>query len=157
MDYPKDEHLRTISDQYMIGDGLMAAPLYQNKKTRTVYFPEGTWYNFNTNEKYEGNREYEITTELDQLPLYVRQGTLLPLAAPVPYVDAQTVFDLHCKVYGAPSATFLLLEDDGISYDFQKGQFNEVTLEAAKGKVKLKRTKEYKQKRYQLTDYEFIN
>lgn len=157
MDYPKDERLRTISDQYMMGDGLMAAPLYQNKKTRTVYFPEGTWYNFNTNEKYEGNREYEITTELDQLPLYVRQGTLLPLAAPVPYVDAQTVFDLHCKVYGAPSATFLLLEDDGISYDFQKGQFNEVTLEAAKGKVKLKRTKEYKQKRYQLTDYEFIN
>ena len=157
MDYPKDERLRTISDQYMMGDGLMAAPLYQNKKTRTVYFPEGTWYNFNTNEKYEGNREYEITTELDQLPLYVRQGTLLPLAAPVPYVDAQTVFDLHCRVYGAPSATFLLLEDDGISYDFQKGQFNEVTLEAAKGKVKLKRTKEYKQKRYQLTDYEFIN
>ena len=133
MDYPKDERLRTISDQYMMGDGLMAAPQYQNKKTRTVYFPEGTWYNFNTNEKYEGNREYEITTELDQLPLYVRQGTLLPLAAPVPYVDAQTVFDLHCKVYGAPSATFLLLEDDGISYDFQKGQFNEVTLEAAKG------------------------
>ena len=81
MDYPKDERLRTISDQYMMGDGLMAAPLYQNKKTRTVYFPEGTWYNFNTNEKYEGNREYEITTELDQLPLYVRQGTLLPLAA----------------------------------------------------------------------------
>ena len=73
MDYPKDERLRTISDQYMMGDGLMAAPLYQNKKTRTVYFPEGTWYNFNTNEKYEGNREYEITTELDQLPLYVRQ------------------------------------------------------------------------------------
>lgn len=156
MDYPKDERLRTISDQYMMGDGLMAAPLYQNKKTRTVYFPEGTWYNFNTNEKYEGNREYEITTELDQLHSTSARERYC-LAAPVPYVDAQTVFDLHCKVYGAPSATFLLLEDDDISYDFQKGQFNEVTLEAAKGKVKLKRTKEYKQKRYQLIDYEFIN
>ena len=78
---------------------------------------------------------------------HVRQGTLIcPL-------DAQTVFDLHCKVYGAPSATFLY----SAFCDFQKGQFNEVTLEAAKGKVKLKRTKEYKQKRYQLTDYEFIN
>ncbi len=156
MDYPRDERLRTISDQYLIGDGLMAAPLYENKESRTVYFPEGTWYNFNTNEKYEGNREYEITTKLDQLPLYVRQGTLLPLSAPVPYVDAQTVFNLHCKVYGVPAATCCLLEDDGISYDFEKGKYNSVTLEALKGKVKLKRTKGYTAKRYQLAGYEFI-
>lgn len=157
MDYPNDERLRNISDQYMMGEGLMAAPLYENKKSRKVYFPEGVWYNFNTNEKYEGNREYEITTELNQLPLYVRQGTLLPLAAPVSYVDAQTVFNLHCKVYGAPTATCLLFEDDGVSYDYQKGQFNEVTLEAANGKVELKRTKGYDKERYQLTDFEFID
>ena len=105
MDDPKDERLRTISDQYMIGNGMMAAPLYENKKSRKVYFPEGVWYNFNTNEKYEGNREYEITTELNQLPLYVRQGTLLPLAEPVPYINTQTVFNLNCKIYGTPTAT----------------------------------------------------
>lgn len=157
MNYPKDERTRTISDQYLIGEGLMAAPLYQNKKTRTVYFPEGTWYNFNTNEKYEGNREYEIITEFNQLPLYVRQGTLLPLAAPVPNVDAQTVFNLHCKVYGTPTATCQLFEDDGISYDFQKGAYNNVTLDAAKGKVKLKRTKGCKLNRYKLVSSEFID
>lgn len=105
MDDPKDERLCTISDQYMIGNGMMAAPLYENKKSRKVYFPEGVWYNFNTNEKYEGNREYEITTELNQLPLYVRQGTLLPLAEPVPYINTQTVFNLNCKIYGTPTAT----------------------------------------------------
>ena len=157
MDDPKDERLRTISDQYMIGNGMMAAPLYENKKSRKVYFPEGVWYNFNTNEKYEGNREYEITTELNQLPLYVRQGTLLPLAEPVPYINTQTVFNLNCKIYGTPTATCQLFEDDGVSYNFQKGQFNQVTLNAAKGKVKLTRTKGCKIKRYQLKGYEFIN
>lgn len=157
MDNPKDERLRTISDQYMIGNGMMAAPLYENKKSRKVYFPEGVWYNFNTNEKYEGNREYEITTELNQLPLYVRQGTLLPLAEPVPYINTQTVFNLNCKIYGTPTATCQLFEDDGVSYDFQKGQFNQVTLNAAKGKVKLTRTKGCKIKRYKLKGYEFIN
>lgn len=157
MDDPKDERLRTISDQYMIGNGMMAAPLYENKKSRKVYFPEGVWYNFNTNEKYEGNREYEITTELNQLPLYVRQGTLLPLAEPVPYINTQTVFNLNCKIYGTPTATCQLFEDDGVSYDFQKGQFNQVTLNAAKGKVKLTRTKGCKIKRYKLKGYEFIN
>ncbi len=40
MDYPKDEHLRTISDQYMMGDGLMAAPLYQNKKRERSTSPK---------------------------------------------------------------------------------------------------------------------
>ena len=40
MDDPKDERLRTISDQYMIGYGMMAAPLYENKKSRKVYFPK---------------------------------------------------------------------------------------------------------------------
>lgn len=50
MDYPNDIRLRDISDQYLIGDGLMAAPLYENTNSRKVYFPEGTWYNFNTNE-----------------------------------------------------------------------------------------------------------
>ena len=157
MDYPKDKRLRDISNQYMIGDGLMAAPLYENKKSRTVYFPEGTWYNFNTNEKYEGNKEYEINTEFDQLPLYVRQGTLLPLSEPVPYVDPQTVFNLHCKVYGTPTASCQLLEDDGISYNFKKGDYNIVTLEADTGEVKLKRTKDGDLKRYQLSGYEFIN
>lgn len=158
MDYPEDERLRTVSDQYLIGSGLMAAPLYENKKSRKVYFPEGVWYNFNTNEKYEGKREYEITTELDQLPLYVRQGTLLPLSAPVPYVDMQTVFDLHCKVYGTSAVICQLFEDDGESYDFKERKYNNVILEAGKGKVKLKRMENrYKQKRYRLVSYEFID
>ncbi|WP_287766887.1 DUF5110 domain-containing protein [Bacteroides sp.] len=79
----------------------------------------------------------------------------MPLAEPVSCVDTQTVFNLNCKVYG--TAICQLFEDDGVSYDFQKGQFNQVTLNAAKGKVKLTRTKGYKIKRYQLKGYEFTN
>lgn len=156
MDYPNDIRLRDISDQYLIGDGLMAAPLYENTNSRKVYFPEGTWYNFNTNEKYEGNREYEITTNFDQLPLFVREGTLLPLADPVPYITKETVFKLHCKVYGVSEVSCILLEDDGVSYDFERGLFNLVTLKAANNKVNLTRTKGCKLKRYEISDYEFI-
>ena len=156
MDYPQDRHTRNISDQYMIGTDLMAAPLYQNSNTRKVYFPQGTWYNFNTNEKYEGNKEYEIAVELDQLPLFVRQGALIPLAEPVQYIDNQTELKLHCKVYGTTSAQYTLIEDDGVSYDYEQGQFNLVTLKATKGKVKLSRVKGYEQKRYTLSGFEFV-
>ena len=156
MDYPEDERLRDVSDQYMIGDGLMAAPLYENRKTRKVYFPEGTWYNFNTNEKYEGNKEYEVAVEFDQLPLFVRQGTLLPLAEPVPYVAPETLFKLHCKVYGSDTAECRLFEDDGTTYNFEKGAFNLVTLKAANGKVELSRTDGCDLKRYEVAGCDFI-
>lgn len=118
---------------------------------------KGIRYNFNTHKKYEGNREYETTTELYQLPLYVHQGTLLPLAEPIPCINTQTVFKLNCKIYGTSAATCRLLEDDGASYDFQKGQCNQVTLNVAKGKVKLTRTKGCKIRRYHPKGYEFIN
>lgn len=157
MDYPDDEKLLTVSDQYMIGNDLMAAPLYEDENSRTVYFPQGTWYNFNTNEKYEGNREYVISTEFDELPLYVKQGVLLPLAEPVQFIDENTVFDLNCRIYGTSEAACKLFEDDGISYDYQQGKFNILLLQAAQGKVKLHRTKNFEKKRYRVTGIERID
>ena len=68
-----------------------------------------------------------------------------------------TVFKLHCKVYGVSEASCLLLEDDGVSYDFEKGLFNLVTLEAVDKKVKMNRTGKCKLKRYEIKSYEFIN
>ena len=156
MDYPEDERVMGIDNQYMIGEGLMAAPLSDNENTRIVYFPEGTWYNFYTNEKYEGNNEYEINTPFDQLPLYVKEGTLLPLAEPVPSINEETTFKLHCKVYGTSNATCQLFEDDGVTYDFEKGKYNLVTLTAANGKVDLSRDGDYNLNRYEIADCEFI-
>lgn len=60
MDFPNDNRLYDLSDQYMMGDNLMVAPLLDDSGKRTVYFPEGIWYNFNTHERYEGGREYEV-------------------------------------------------------------------------------------------------
>lgn len=157
MDYPQDERLQSVSDQYMIGADLMAAPLYEDRPTRKVYFPEGVWYNFNTNERYEGGREYEVAVGFDQLPLFVRRGALLPLAEPVPYVDEQTVFKLHCRVYGAGEATCRLFEDDGVTYNYETGDFNIVTLEAADGKVSVARTGDYRLKRYEVAGCEFVD
>ena len=157
MDYPQDGRLQSVSDQYMIGADLMAAPLYEDRPTRKVYFPEGVWYNFNTNERYEGGREYEVAVGFDQLPLFVRRGALLPLAEPVPYVDEQTVFKLRCRVYGTDEATCRLFEDDGVTYDYETGDFNIVTLEAADGKVRVARTGDYRLKRYEVAGCEFVD
>ena len=156
MDYPGNPQASKLYDQYMIGDGLMAAPLYKDTNRRTVYFPEGTWYNFNTNETYEGGKSYLIETAFNQLPLYVKSGTLLPLAEPVQFVSPTSSFQLTCKVYGSPVSPVVLLEDDGESYDYQSGAYNTITLQVDKKKVKLQRKGSYKGKRFILKSYEFI-
>lgn len=156
MDYPNDPQVEKLDDQYMVGDALMAAPLYKNTNRRTVYFPEGIWYNFNTNETYKGGKSYEIETAFNQLPLYVKVGTILPLAEPVPFVSPTTCFQLTCKVYGNAATSVSLLEDDGESYDYQSGVYNIVTLQVDKKKVKLIRNGDYKGRRFVLAGYEFV-
>lgn len=156
MDYPADKKAAKIYDQFMVGDRLLAAPLFEQSDKRKVYFPEGTWYNFNTNEKYAGGREYEIQVTFDEMPVFVKEGTILPLAKPVLCVEDQTQFEITCSVYGINAAPASLFEDDGVSYNYKKNECNTISLWIEKGKGKTKRTGNYKSKRYIITDWKFI-
>lgn len=158
MDFPNDAKVQNMTNQYMMGDNLMVTPLLDDTGKRTVYFPEGIWYNFNTNERYEGGCEYEVSIAMDEMPLYVKGGTILPLATPLQYVADDSVFDITCYVYGnAPEATFALFEDDGVSYDFErKNHYNWLFLDVKNGKTKYKRKGCYKNKRYNISDWVFV-
>ncbi|MDD4637886.1 MAG: glycoside hydrolase family 31 protein, partial [Bacteroidales bacterium] len=156
MDYPNDKRVRSICDQYMMGDNLMAAPLYETGSSRKVYFPEGSWYNFNTGQRYDGGKEYTIETKSAEMPLYVKSGTILPLAEPVQSVSAATVFNITCKVYGENAADFTLFEDDGTSFDYEKGVSNEVKLSTNGKKAKMQRSGGFKQMRYVVKGWEYI-
>jgi alpha-D-xyloside xylohydrolase len=139
MDYPEDKNTFNLSDEYMIGSGLLAAPLTENKDDRKVYLPAGTWYDFNTNQKYEGGKEYTIKPNLNQLPLFVKAGTILPLAKPVEYITPATKFEITCYVYGNANTNATLFDDDGITFNYEKGNSTIVNLSwgKSKGAVKL--------------------
>jgi alpha-D-xyloside xylohydrolase len=156
MDFQDDKKTLAIYDQYMIGDNIMVAPLYKAGNKRKVYFPSGTWYNFYTHEVYEGNKEYEIETKFSEMPIYIKSGSIIPLAEPVLNVAKDTVFKINCLVFGEKPSDFTLFEDDGISYDFEKGQFNQITLSSDGKKGKVDRKGSYKQKRYIIDSWKFI-
>jgi len=84
---------------------------------RTVYLPEGIWYDFNTGQRFQGGKSYSIQPALDQIPLFVKAGTILPLATPVEHLSAGTQFDITCYVYGDGEAKASLFEDDGYTFD----------------------------------------
>lgn len=156
MDYPADKKVRAISNQFMIGRNIMAAPTTMDSNSRTVYFPDGIWYDYYTKQQYEGGRSYQLSIAIDKLPIFIKAGSIVPVATPVNFVNDKTVFDITCKVFGNGAADFTLFEDDGLSFNFQKGTANFISLQALKGKGSADRKGTYKGKRYQIKRWEFI-
>jgi alpha-D-xyloside xylohydrolase len=142
VDYPQDTVVINIDDEYLIGEDLLAAPFIDGASKRMVYFPIGTWYDFNSYKKYQGGQTYSIEMTLDQIPLFVREGTILPLAKPVQFITPNTVFDITCHTFGKNCKPSFLFEDNSCSQDYQKGLFNWVSLEwnGKKGKSEKKGT-----------------
>lgn len=119
MDYPDDLNTRDIYDQYMLGEGLMAAPLIADTgDTRRVYLPEGRWFDLYTGACHEGGGWIEKKVPLDEIALFVREGTLLPMAEPASHMADDTVFDLHVIAFGNGEMERLLPVDDGVSNDY---------------------------------------
>lgn len=155
VDYPEDKNVWQIDNEYMIGESLLAAPLTGNDSTRKVYLPKGNWYNFNTYEKYEGGKEYRISTPLDQVPLYVKENTILPLAKPVDTITGSTRFDIACYVFGATATPATLYEDDGVSNDYKKGNYTITTMQWKSKKGVVQRSKK-EPSRYRITEWKLI-
>lgn len=129
MDYPDDPNTFGIDDAYMMGESLLVAPLVAGETGRSVYLPAGRWHCYWTNEMYEGGTAYQITADLTRIPVFVKDGTLLPLAAPLQNVADDAVFDIALKSYGTGLLTTVLYEDDGTSFSYRQGEYNWVQLE----------------------------
>ncbi len=157
VDYPDEAQVWKIDDQYMMGDNIMCAPFIDGASTRKVYFPKGIWYDFNTNKKYEGGKSYSITMSLDEIPMFVKDGTILPMAKPVEFITPTTVFDMNCRVYGNPKQSIKLFEDDSYNFDFEKGKYSWTSLSWDGKKGKVTRVGDYNRKVYRILGWEKIN
>ncbi|MEO6734666.1 MAG: TIM-barrel domain-containing protein [Ferruginibacter sp.] len=156
MDYTTDKKVRSIANQFMIGQNIMAAPTTMDSSSRTIYFPDGLWYDYYTKKEIKGGQYYLMDIPTDQLPLFVKAGSIIPVAAPVEYIDANTIFEITCKVFGNMPSSFTLFEDDGLTFDFEKGKSNNIVLSVIKGKGASERKGNFKGKRYIIKGWEFI-
>ncbi|WP_124066169.1 glycoside hydrolase family 31 protein [Clostridium sp. E02] len=136
-DYPGDALARETADQFLFGTSLMVCPvtnpMYFEKnsrplegveKSREVYLPEGNgWYDFWTNVSYEGGQTIKADAPLDRIPLYVKAGSILPMAPFMHYVDERLDASIEVLVYPGRDALFELYEDEGNSYRYEEGQY----------------------------------
>ena len=128
LDYPEDENVWKIDNQYMMGDRVMVAPVVAGGVKRKIYFPRGNWRNFWTGEKIAGGQSLEMNVPLEEIPVFVKDDSLLPLATPTLSVKDPASLNLTVRVYGSGSLGLTLFEDDGESFDFVNKGFNELTL-----------------------------
>jgi alpha-glucosidase len=127
MDFPDDPKTANLSDQWMVGGSLLAAPVLQAGGKRSVYLPAGRWYAFGSNLPLKGKRTLEVTAGLDEIPLYVQAGSLLPLGPVLQQTRQLPGGPLELQIYPGQDATFTLFEDDGETTDYLKGQVRTTT------------------------------
>jgi alpha-glucosidase (family GH31 glycosyl hydrolase) len=106
----------------MFGPAFLVAPVTEQGATsRTVYLPAGTdWYNFWTNERVHGGQTITVAAPIDTLPLFVRAGSIVPLGVPVESTNEKQAI-ARVRVYPGADGDFQLYNDDGTTYDYEKG------------------------------------
>jgi alpha-glucosidase len=117
-DFYADEQARNITSQWMMGSGIMAAPVQNQDNSSSTYFPasSGLWYDFNATSTHNGGDTVQISNAgLDFIPVYARAGTVLPLGAVVQSFDSLPGGPLTVHVYAGQDGTFTMVEDDGES------------------------------------------
>jgi len=91
-------------------------------KTTTKYLPKGAaWYDFWTNQRYQGGQTVTIATSLDRVPMFVRAGSILLMGPEMQYVGEQSWDNLEVRIYPGANATFTLYEDEGDGYGYENG------------------------------------
>ena len=114
-----------IKDQYMTGEYLLVAPLFTGQTSRKVLLPAGKWYDFYTG-KYAGDGEViTVAPGLSKIPVYVKDGGIIPMMSPSLHAPAAgQKFDLEIRYYGSMPGSYLLYDDDGETFDYEKGVYS---------------------------------
>ena len=157
-DFAADKRVWDMTDEFMFGRNILAAPILNPQYTQekviredamtgwdhkdvktangelivdwsapksiTKYLPKGTlWYDFWTGKSYRGGQSVTLTTTLDRVPMFVRAGSILPLGPEMQYTGEKPWDNLEIRLYPGADGTFTLYEDEGDSYNYERGVY----------------------------------
>jgi alpha-glucosidase (family GH31 glycosyl hydrolase) len=126
MDNSKDSNVFNLQDEWMFGKSMLVAPVHvEGAKKRDVYLPEGNWYDWNGNNVYTGGTIKDYSADSNKIPVFVKEGAIIPLRQDENYVGEKPDDYLNLKVYphkDGSTLSFTLYEDDGNTYSYEKAQ-----------------------------------
>jgi alpha-glucosidase len=124
LDYQNDENVYDIADQYLFGSSLMVCPVTtKGAQTRSVYLPEGLWYDYWTGKQYNGRQYIHVLTPLDVLPMFVKAGSIIPMQPAMAWLGEKPVDIITLDIFPSKNGSFELYEDDGQTLQYQQGNY----------------------------------
>lgn len=121
--YQEDTETHLREEEFLLGDHILVCPVSQKEvKKRKMYLPEGTWFHFWSDDKFKGKQEIEIRTPLNEIPLFIQAGAIIPMQPVMQYVDEFIPDELTLHIYYPAKETISeLYQDDGETQDYQRG------------------------------------
>lgn len=161
-DFASDKKVWNMSDEFMFGRSILAAPVldpqyteekilkedamsgwdkkdvkddnvikadFTEDKSVTKYLPKGAnWYDFNTEKLYKGGMNVTVPSPIDRAVMFVKAGSIIPLAPVMQYAGESKWDNLDVVVYPGADATFTLYEDEGDNYNYERGVYSTITM-----------------------------
>lgn len=114
------------SDEFIYGDQILVCPIQEpNSKGRRMYIPRGNWYNFWTDEVVEGGKEMWVDADIDSMPIFIKEGAVIPKYPVQQYVDEKEFDEITLDVYYKIGKEQSQLYDDAHDgYDYRKGRYS---------------------------------
>ena len=117
------------ADEFIFGEHILVCPIQEpNVQGRRMYIPRGRWYNFWNDTVIEGGKELWVDAPLDSMPIFVKEGAIIPKYPVQQYVDELEIDEISLDIYyknGKQNS--VLYEDDHDGYDYKMGIFNHRT------------------------------
>ncbi len=135
-----------VEDEYMWGESLLVAPVIKKGLTiRSIYLPEGKWYDFTTGTEYIGNSRIDFPLTIENLPVFAKAGSFIPMTKPVTSTDYYTGGNYLVRYYPSGQSTFTQYEDNGLdSKSLAEGRFELITykgiMESGKTSISISKT-----------------
>jgi alpha-glucosidase len=128
LDFPTDNKVfdHEFQNQFLFGPSLLVCPIGSYDRLVKVYLPEGNWYDFFTDKMYTGEEVYIVECANDKVPIFVKEGAIIPMQNQVQNNVEQNDGVLRLHLYkSVKDSDFTLYEDDGETFEFQDGKYNE--------------------------------
>ncbi len=118
-----------FQNQFQLGEAFMIVPVTGNASFIKVYFPQSKWYNLYTGETEQSNTEKIVQLSLNKLPVYVKESSIIPMQSLVQSTSEKPTDTLYLHVYkGDISNSYVYYEDDGETYNYEKGDYYKRTI-----------------------------
>ncbi|NHJ32002.1 MAG: DUF5110 domain-containing protein, partial [Asgard group archaeon] len=133
MEFPSDAETyssKWCNTEFLIGDKLLVAPILtksikdKSPVTREIYLPKGKWYDYWTKEQLDGGKIIQKEVAIDQLPLFVKAGSILPFGPLVQFVEKAVDYPLFIEIFPDEEMFGNTYLDDGSTKDFEKGDYS---------------------------------